>query len=288
MSSQTSLFGTLSVADGVTRFTSTSALGILSITTGTDLVSKTPLFGALAVLDTTLIANYTFTSELGALAVFSASLTPDATLRTSQYGVLAVYGDGATADFRMRAWGFTLDGHRFYVLHIGEQGTFVYDFTTQQWSEWVTQGFTAAWNAYVGLNWGADDRILAADRQNPIVWEIDPETQQDEGFKDIVREVTAIIPNSGYSWRTHDSVSLYASVGSPSSTLSPYIELTYSDDQGRTYQAPADSLIVIVPGETRQQLDWMSLGSFESPGRIINIRDYGGVVRIDRATYEAN
>ncbi len=32
----------------------------------------------------------------------------------------------------------------------------------------------------------------------------------------------------------------------------------------------------------------MSLGSFQSPGRVINITDWGGLARIDRATYEAS
>lgn len=243
---------------------------------------------AMGVIDLTIYVPTAFTPQMIAYAVIEEHPADNYVPEINQYSVMAVYGEGAPEDFRLRAWGFTLDGHRFYVLHLGEEGTFVYDFTTQQWSEWKTEGFTTGWNAYVGLNWGADDRIIAGDRQNPTVWEIDPERFTDEGYKDIKRTVTAIIPQSGWSWKSLSSVQLIASVGDPSAIFGtpPTIEITYSDDQGVTYDAPADSVIELVPGEYGQQLDWMSLGSFTAPGRVINITDWGGVARIDRATYE--
>lgn len=247
--------------------------------------ARTPQFVALGIVDGTPLANYAFTSQSLMLAVVEEQPgAGDPNTQTSQFLALGVYGEGAIEDLRVRAWGYIMDGNRFYVLHIGEQGTWVYNFTSGQWAEWKTEGFVTGWNAYLGLNWGADDRVLAADRQNPTVWVIDPETFRDEGYKDIYREVTAIIPQSGFSWRTLDSVSLYASVGDPSAPVAT-IELTYSDDQGKTFEAPADSLFVLVPGEDAQALEWMSLGSFQSPGRIIRISDYGGLARIDRAVH---
>jgi len=263
----------------------TPELGTLALTSGTTDYTQSPSFGVLYIMDDTIVANNAKTSELGSLAIVSEVPDEYSVPQTSLLGVLVIYGEGAQEDFRLRAWGFTMDGHRFYVLHIGEQGTWVYDFTTKQWAEWKSQGFDNGWNAYIGFNWGADDRIIAADRQNPLMWEINPETFVDEEYKTITREVTAIIPQSGFSWRTLDSVSLYASVGDYS-TVAPTIELTFSDDQGKTWDAPADSIIVLVEGEDMQALEWMSLGSFQSPGRIINILDYGGSIRIDRAVHE--
>lgn len=265
--SDTPLLGALGFADAVSAFTTTNTLGIL------------------AVLDDLRSAQNVKQPQVGMLAIVDGVPTQNAVPSTSMLGILAVYGEGATEDFRLRAWGYTQDGHKFYVLHLGEQGTWVYDFTTKQWAEWKTQGFDTGWNAYVGQNWGADDRVIAGDRQNGIIWEVDPDGTLDEGFKDVVREVTAIIPHSGFTWRTLDTLSLYASVGTPTG-LAPTIELTYSDDQGKTYDAPSDSLTVLVPGENNQDLSWQSLGSFQAPGRIINIKDYGGVVRIDRAVFE--
>lgn len=265
--------------------TETSLLGALAFTSGSSAYTFSSDLGVLAVLDDFVSANNTKTSELGALAIVNGVASVDNVPSTSMLGVLAIYGEGATEDFRLRAWGFTMDGHRFYVLHLGEQGTFVYDFTTKQWSEWKTEGFATGWNAHVGQNWGADDRIIAADRENPIIWLVDPTTFRDEGYKDIRRTATAIIPNSGMSYRTHDSLMLYASVGDPSAP-SPTIEMTYSDDQGVTYEAPEDSIIVLTPGDNGQSLEWLSLGSFPSPGRVIDITDYGGVGRIDRACVE--
>ena len=250
-------------------------------------IPATPELIAMGVFDATRYVPTADTVQLVAMAVIEEATDPENVPNIIQYSVVAVYGEGAPEDFRLRAWGFTMDGHRFYVLHLGEQGTFVYDFTSGEWSEWKTEGFDTSWNAYVGLNWGSEDRIIAGDRQNPIVWEIDPESFIDEGFKPIKRTVTAIIPQSGFGWKSHDSVQLYASVGDPSAAA-PTIELTFSDDQGQTWEAPADSIIVLEPGDNSQQLDWMSLGSFQSPGRIINITDWGGVARIDRATYESD
>jgi len=247
--------------------------------------ASTPQLVVMAAFDASVYVPTAFTPQFAALAVISQAPADNYVPEIEQYSVLAVYGTGAPEDYRLRAWGFTMDGHRFYVLHLGEQGTFVYDFVSKEWSEWKTEGFDTGWNAYVGMNWGSEDRIIAGDRQNPIVWEIDPETFIDEGFKDIRRTVTAIIPQSGWSWVSHDSVQLLASVGSPSGAA-PTIELTFSDDQGETWQSPEDGLIVL-DADKNQQLDWMSLGSFQAPGRIVNISDWGGVARIDRATYEA-
>ncbi len=210
--------------------------------------ANTPQLMAMAAFDETKYVPTANTPQLMAMAVISEYTIPTEIPNIIQYSVIAVYGEGAPADYRLRAWGFTMDGHRFYVLHLGEQGTFVYDFTSKQWSEWKTEGLTAGWNAYVGTNWGSEDRIIAGDRQNPIVWIIDPETFIDEGYKPIKRTVTAIIPQSGFGWKTHDRVQLYASVGSPSAAA-PTVELTYSDDQGVTYTSPADSLIVLNTGE---------------------------------------
>ncbi len=264
----------------------TSQAVALAVVSGFPTETLTSQFVALGIIDGTPLAEYAITSQALMLAVVEESpVSGEANTSTSQFLALGVYGVGAPEDLRLRAWGFTMDGHRFYVLHLGEEGTFVYDLTTKQWAEWKTEGFDTGWNAYVGLNWGSDDRIVAADRQNPTVWLIDPETFRDEGFKDIRRTVTAIIPQSGFGWATHDSLQLYASVGDPSAPA-PTIELTFSDDQGVTYDAPADSIIVLVPGENTQQIDWMSLGSFQSPGRVIDITDYGGVGRIDRASVE--
>ena len=249
--------------------------------------ANTPQLIALSVFDETRYTPVAFVPELVCLAVVSSVTQPDSIPSIPQYSALCVYGEGAPEDYRVRAWGFTMDGHRFYVLHLGEQGSFVYDFTSGQWAEWKTLGFTTGWNAYVGMNWGSEDRIIAGDRQNPTVWEINPDTFVDEDFKPIDRTVTAIIPQSGFGWKTLNSVQVYASVGDPSDVTAS-IELTYSDDQGVTYEAPGDSLVVVNAGENTQQLDWMSLGSFQSPGRIIRITDRSGVARIDRASYEVS
>jgi hypothetical protein len=257
--------------------------GALSVDSRVGLGSRSSFVGAMAAIDLSIVAPSLKTPQTVVLAVISDAQTPDLVVRTSQYPVLAVYGDGAPADLSLRAWGYTMDGHRMYVLHVGEEGTFVYDFTTGQWSEWITSGYTASWNAHLGLNWGSEEIVVAGDRQNPEVWIVDPDTFVDEGFKPIVREVTAILTHTGSPWRVLDAVRLYASVGDPSATPAT-IELSYSDDFGVSYEVPADGLVTIDPLDDFQEIEWLSLGAFRAPGRVIRVKDSGGVARIDRAT----
>lgn len=271
------------MASVITKTPSLPSLGAMSATAS---YVWTPEFLALGVEDLTLFAQGVKTPQLPVLAVITTVQDPEHVTKTSQFPTLAVYNVGSTEDFRLRAWGFTMDGHRFYVLHIGEQGTFVYDFVTQQWSEWKTEGYTTGWNAHLGLNWAATDLIVAADKETSDMWIIDAETFRDAGYKDITRVVTAIIPQTGWSWRSHDSLQLIMSLGVPSATPGT-VTMTFSDDQGKTFNTYADASITINPLDYTQEIDWSSLGSFKTPGRIINITDLGGMGRIDRAAYEA-
>jgi hypothetical protein len=235
---------------------------------------------ALAPIDNTQSAPYTRVSQTPIIApVQSEGVT-----RTSQTYILGVYGVGSTENFKLRAWTFVLDGNYYYVLHLGLQGTWIYCLATDTWAEWQTLGYDN-WNAECGLVWNS--RIVAGDQANGILWEVDPELMTDEDFRPIERTVTALLPASGRDYVTVDNLFVTASVGYPTS-LDPLVALRFSDDYGNTWVDMTDCNVTLLPGAFGQEIAYRSLGGFGAPGRIFEITDTGGAVRIDRADVETS
>ncbi len=199
----------------------------------------------------------------------------------SQSVVLVAYRVSPIENFNARAWEFTLDGHTFYVVTLGEQGTWVYDMTTGQWAEWETAGL-GSWNMDRGLTWKGD--VIAADRENAVIWRLDPTSFIDDDFKTQTRVVTGGVAIRGRDHPSNYSVYLTASkgnfdVGQTLPATLPTIRLEYSDDQGQTYQDAGT--VTIVEGQRIQDVQWQSLGAMQAPGRIFRITDTGAVARID-------
>ena len=48
---------------------------------------------------------------------------------------------GRPGNPRLRDWTFSLDGHDFYVLRLGDDLTLVYDATTEQWVDWSDRDY---------------------------------------------------------------------------------------------------------------------------------------------------
>lgn len=231
----------------------------------------------MAVIDNTIRAPYERTSQV----VFTAPVESEGVTRTSQFVTLVVYGEGSRENFKLRAWSFFLDGNWYYVLHLGMQGTWVYSVATETWSEWITAGFDN-WNAEQGLVW--DSRIVAGDNQNGILWEINPEVMTDDGFRPITRVVTAFIPQAARGRTSVSGLWITASVGYPTA-LEPLVNLRFSDKYGQdgTWVEMTNAAVTMLPGDFGQEIAFRSLGSFGAPGRVFEISDTGGAVRIDRA-----
>ena len=233
--------------------------------------TQTSQLAMFSVVDFRIAAAYAKVPQLALFAPVSASGIP----KTSQLAMFVVFNEGAREDNTLRAWGFILDGHSFYVLHLGMLGTYVCDVTSGfQWSQWQTEGMES-WNAEQGLMW--QDMVVAGDNQNPILWQINPETQLDDEFKPIRRTATALIPARGRKTVTLDMFSINASAGYPTAD-NPELTLSFSDDNGNTWVTmPA---ITLESGAFDQNLQFGSLGTFGQPGRIINVSDVGGMVRL--------
>ena len=176
-----------------------------------------------------------------------------------------------------RAWSYVQDGHTFYVIDLGTQGTYAYDTSTQQWNELQTDGTN--WNMTNGVMWG--QRVVAGDHVTGDVWELDPGAVTDAGGAyEIDHVVTGVVSLRGRTFVSCDAVRVAASAGVVADS-GAVMNLRFSDDDGQTWSDYYP--ITLTEGHTYQDLAWRSLGSFRSPGRIFEFSDSGGLIRIDGA-----
>lgn len=248
---------------------------------------RTALSGALVVYQDTPISDSVRAPVVASLVVYEdGGPTPGIEgTRTPLITGLSVYGTNVREQLNTRSWGFELDGHVFIVYAFGMQGTYVYDATTNTWSQWSTQGYAPLWNAELGIYW-YDGRYVAADIQGPAVVELDFDSQLDDDFRSIQRVVTAIVTLRHRAQNLAvGALHLDASTGAPSyngpNPPGAQISLRYSDDEGVTWTEydPVD----LVDGVYNQDVQWRSLGTIFAPGRVFEVSDEGGTVRIDGA-----
>lgn len=193
-----------------------------------------------------------------------------------QLPVLIAYGTGEPFDSRQQGWTFTLDGHKFYVLPLGPEGDWAYDVTTQSWCQLQTNGFNGL-NFTKGVMWGP--RIIGGDALFPYLYELDPNTKNDEGWRDITHVVTGGIPLRGRYNVGVSNFTITASVAHLDS-IGEDMTLNFSDDNGNSWSPDFN---ITLNGTGSQRLIWNSLGSFSAPGRVFKITDTAGPVRIDGA-----
>jgi hypothetical protein len=204
-------------------------------------------------------------------------------------------GDGTTSgSLTIRSWGFSLDGHDFYVLRLGDSGSFVYDLTAQTWSEWISPGRTN-WRPHVGQNWkgltaisttNGETDVVCGDDATGTLWRLNVSKGRDEraaqpGIDDkITKVVTGGIQVTGRDTVKCGAVELDLALGNPTQT-GALIQLEISDDLGHTF---VDCGInTVAAGNYNQPVEWRSLGTVSAPGRIFRITDDGMTERIGGA-----
>lgn len=207
-------------------------------------------------------------------------------------GFVNVVANGRIANFHLRAWTFTIDGHDFYVLNLGDQGTLVYDVTTAQWMTWESAVRDIPnWRAQTGCNWNNaldnfyGSEVVAGDDTTGMLWVVDPDQGFDGDGTDLTntvidryeRVLTGGLPMRGRGNTKSNLVFLTASLGNPVS--GSQVLLRTSDDLGKTWTD--NGYITVNPNEWDQDIAWYSLGSFGAPGRIFEVVDDGAFERID-------
>jgi hypothetical protein len=98
----------------------------------------------------------------------------------------------------LSAFVFGFDDHKLYVLRIPGQGSFAYDASTQEWSEFQTQGETE-WRPHVSCDLPVS--TLLGDVQSGDIWLVDTQSATDAGTK-MTRRVSGSIALQGKPART--------------------------------------------------------------------------------------
>lgn len=221
-------------------------------------------------------ATYSIVSpQLAGLIAYTAGETNVTTL-SSQELCLVAYKESQPLVQRSTAWTFVMDGHRFYVLPLGEEGDWAYDTTTKEWCQLQTQGFDGM-NFIHGVMWGL--RIMGGDSLYQYLLEFDPTQPYDDGWREIERIVTGGLATRNRSSIGVANFSVTASVGDDNSVDMP-VSLAFSDDNGVSWSPEFD---IPLTNASSQLLIWNALGSFSQPGRVFRITDYAGPIRLDGA-----
>lgn len=239
------------------------------------------------------VANYP-TEEIqdsqSFVTVVTEGATPD--LEVSQAWVTVVCR-GRVEDPHVRAWTFTLDGHDFYVLRLGDIETLVYDFHSEQWYVYGSHE-SDLWRAYTGINWQGGNvlsqlygtNILVGDDGNGSLYFLDPEGSYDDDAvlgdaspRSFPREVYGQVATRSFDFVSCYGVQLGGSIGEMAEAALTTVTLYTSDDQGNTYDDQGTITIANAGYDTR--VEWWSLGSFSAPGRLFKISDLGTLHRID-------
>jgi hypothetical protein len=237
-------------------------------------------------------AVYGFPSEAARVSqlIVRSLDEPRPQARVSQLLVRAVIR-GRVENPTVRAWTFTLDGHDYYVLRLGDTNTLVYDTYSKQWMDWADLG-SGTWRANYGINWlggqglaiGYGSDVVAGDDNLGLLWFLDP-TQPFDNNADTAgdpiyfdRIVMGQVVQTGREVMPCYAAWLTTDMGDPAYEGAA-VNLSISDDAGVTFNDMGD--IVITTGANYPELSWYSLGQIGAPGRLFKITDDGAVARID-------
>jgi len=191
----------------------------------------------------------------------------------------------------LRAWTFSLDGHDFYVLRLGNEATLVYDLTTGQWSEWNSHS-RPTWAPQLGQNWlamgatsvgrGFNTNIVGGDDSTGVLWVLDPDVGVDDqidgtGTSEFERTIRGGVPIQMRQTERCNEVYMTLSLGEPALSGAD-ITLRTSDDNGHTWHD--HGTITVEDGAFEQEIVWRSLGLIKAPGRIFEFVDNGAATTI--------
>lgn len=139
--------------------------------------------------------------------------------------------DAVDKDFIGLSW--TEAGHTFYGLKC-DDGTWVYDFTTQLWYERISYGLSHWLASFALLAYG---KTLVGDATSNRVGQLDPDEFTEWG--DVLRSSATSPPIlNDNRWQFHHRVELVfeQGVGTPTGQgADPQVMLRFSDDGGRTW-----------------------------------------------------
>lgn len=167
-----------------------------------------------------------------------------------------------------RAWTYSQEGHKFYVLEI-DRGTFVFDFATGAWHQ--RQSFGSTWWR-VGGAVEAYGQTLFTDRETGQIFtgSLDVFTEDDDP---IAFEIVLPTIEAGRDRQVMDAFEVLCETGvGNASVTDPQIMLQYSDDNGHRWSNEMWRSLGAV-GEYRTRAVWRGLGQFRQRQMKLRITD---------------
>lgn len=179
----------------------------------------------------------------------------------------------------LRAWKFAVDGHELYCLTM-DSGTYVYDISSQQISEFRSYGRTY-WRAHVGDE--GETFTVCGDAETGTLWRVDPEVSNDDG-EPLERILTGGITVLRGPDRC-DTLSLYITTGTATDPeYYPKVRVRWSDDL-QTYTDWED-VDIGRQGQYGRPVQLTRLGAMYYPGRLFEFSISDDVVAtITAASY---
>lgn len=196
-----------------------------------------------------------------------------AVIRVQQVNAVVIGAEGVipSQPLEINSFQYDIDGHIFYGIHVRGKGTFIFDQSTGQWTQFKS-GSLLYWNTQFHLKW--DGEYYAASLIDNQIVRVDPDSILDDGFRTNEFVVTARLEYKSRQYVPNSEVQLFGSIGLRGGD----VELRYSDDDGHSF---TDYRVVNVPENARaNSVMFYNLGSVRQPGRIYEVRDYGTIRRI--------
>lgn len=194
-------------------------------------------------------------------------------LRVEAQNIIVIAGvdEVPTFPYKVSAFDFSLDGHFYYGIHIQDQGTFVYDQTTQQWAQW-NSGSLLYWDVQFMQDWG--DFTYASTLIDNSIVQIDPDSVLDDSFRVNTFQATGRVESQSRRWVQNPEAQLFGSIGLRGGDVT----LRMSDNEGETFMP--DMTIEMTEGVRDANVVFYNLGSVRAPGRLYQIEDEGALRRI--------
>lgn len=162
------------------------------------------------------------------------------------------------------------EGHIFYVLNF-DDGTFVYDVSTQLWHERLSVGFS---------RWRPDTycyqfgKRLVGDSRLGRIYELDLDTYTDDSNRMILTATAPPLNAGGYrAFMSQFFLDMETGVGLTTGQGSnPQVILDWSDDGGSTYSSELSRAMGAI-GERKLRVNWRRLGQFRQRTMRVRISD---------------
>lgn len=184
-------------------------------------------------------------------------------------GLIALIREANAED--LRAWGFGLDGHVFYVLSLGAS-TWVYDQSGPTWGTWDSKGYDY-FRGHLGCEYAGQIITLDALQGSGQIWLVDPGAMDDDG-EEIGCEFSAFMEVKEGRVRV-GNVELIGLTGDAPMTgqgSAPLVGMRYSDDGAKTWSSWRWASMQTT-GQYRGRVRWRQLGQARAPqGRVFQFR----------------